>query len=78
MINNMHIQEPADKWAKKVGRPFNFKIGNRDATFFTKSTEYGKLVENNHNDYLQQEQAKIMLGSSFVQSLDIGSDTGTD
>ena len=74
----MQIQEPADKLAKQVGRPLKFKIGNRDTTFFTKSTEYGKLIENNHNDYLQQEQAKHMLRESFVQSFNIGSDNGTD
>ena len=61
MINNMHIQEPTDTLAKNVGRPLEFKIGNRDTTFFTKHTEYGNLIENNHNDYLQQEQANILL-----------------
>ena len=45
MINKTHIQEPADKLAKTVGRPLKFKIGNRDATCFSKSTEYGTLID---------------------------------
>ena len=74
MINNMHIQEPADKLSKTVGKPLKFHIGSREATFFTKSTEYGKLLDNNHNDYLLQENAKKQLRDSFVQRYDIGSD----
>ena len=58
IINNMHIQEPADKLAKEVGKPLRFHIGSREATYFTKSTEYGKLLENDHNDYLLEETQK--------------------
>ena len=65
IINKMHIQEPADKLAKTVGKPLRFYIGNREATFFTKSTEYGKLIDNNHNDYLQEENTKRSMRSAL-------------
>ena len=69
----MYIQEPADKLAKSVGRPLRFKIGKRDATIFTKSTEYGKLIDNNHNDNLLQEEAKQAMRSAFVDKVKSGS-----
>ena len=73
IINKMHIQEPADKLAKTVGKPLKFHMGNREATFFTKTTEYGKLLDNNHNDYLREENAKRILTKSFVQHFNIAS-----
>ena len=78
IINKMHIQEPADKLAKTVGKPLRFYIGNREATLFTKSTEYGKLIDNNHNDYLQEEHLKRAMRSAFAESFNIGSDAGSD
>ena len=77
IINNMHIQEPADKLAKEVGKPLRFHIGSREATYFTKSTEYGKLLENDHNDYLLEESAKRAMRSAFAEKFHIGSDAGS-
>ena len=76
--SRMNIQEPADKLAKTVGRPLQFHIGDRAATFFTKSTEYGKLIDNNHNDYLKQDQALRNNRTAFsrTQHFHIGSDVG--
>ena len=76
ITSRMNIQEPADKLAKTVGRPLQFHIGDRAATFFTKSTEYGKLIDNNHNDYLKQDQALRNNRTAFSQSqhFHIGSD----
>jgi hypothetical protein len=76
ILNKMNIQEPADKLAKEVGKPLKFHIGNREATFFTKSTEYGKLLDNNHNDYLQEENAKRATRAAFAERFHIGSDAG--
>ena len=73
----MHIQEPADKLAKEVGKPLRFHIGSREATYFTKSTEYGKLLENDHNDYLLEENAKRAMRSAFAEKFHIGSDAGS-
>ena len=77
IINKMHIQEPADKLAKTVGKPLHFHMGSREATFFTKSTEYGKLLDNNHTDYLVEENAKRAMRSAFVERFDISSDAGS-
>ena len=78
IINKMHIQEPADKLAKTVGKPLKFYMGSREATFFTKSTEYGKLLDNDQNDYLAEENAKRAMRSAFAERFHIGSDVGSN
>ena len=75
----MHTQQPADVLAKTVGKPLKFHIGNREATYFTKSTEYGKLLDNNHNDYLFQDRIKQAMAADCVQHFNIGTpDNGSD
>ena len=45
IIGNAHAQQPAHISAKTAGKPLKFHLGNGEATPFTKSTTYGKLLE---------------------------------
>ena len=56
---------------KDCWKPLKFHIGNREATYFTKSTDYGKLLDNNHNDYLLQDHVKRAMAADFVQHFNI-------
>ena len=70
-IKHMHIREPASKLSKDVGTPLNFYIGNREATLFTKSTEYGKYLDNGVNEYLAKDRENREMRDRFVQHFNI-------
>lgn len=74
----MHIQLPADILSKEVYQELKFHFGDRQASSFTKSTEHGTITENNHNNYLRQEEQTRALRSSFIEQYNIGSDIGEE
>ena len=75
-IKNMHIREPASKLSKDVGLPLKFHLGNREATLFTKSTEYGKYLDNGVNEYLAKDRENRDMRERFVQHFNIAEDDG--
>ena len=74
-INKMHIREPASVLSKDVGKPLKNHLGSREATLFTKSTEYGKFIDNDYNDYLKEEENKRALRSKFINRINSGSNS---
>jgi hypothetical protein len=77
-IKNMHIREPASKLSKDVGTPLKFHLGNREATLFTKSTEYGKYLDNGVNEYLEKDRENRDMRERFVQHFNIAEDDGPE
>ena len=75
-IENMHIREPASKLSKDVGTPLKFYLGNWEATLFTKSTEYGKYLDNGVNEYLAKGRENREMRERFVQHFNIAEDDG--
>ena len=73
-LKNMHIREPASKLSKDVGTPLKFYLGNREATLFTKSTEYGKHLDNGVNEYLAKDRENRDMRERFVQHFNIAED----
>jgi len=76
IIKNMHIREPASKLSKDVGTPLKFYLGNREVTLFTKSTEYGKYLDNGVNEYLAKDRENREMRERFVQHFNIAEDDG--
>ena len=75
-IKNMHIREPASKLSKVVGAPLKFHLGNREATLFTTSTEYGTHLDNGVNEYLAKDREHREMRDRFVQHFNIAEDDG--
>ena len=77
ILSKMHIQEHTEILANGVSTEIKFKLGKRDATLFTKSPEYGQLLDNNHiNDELIHQEIKRAMKATFAESFTIGADFG--
>ena len=77
ILSKMHVQEHTEILAKGVGKEVKFKLGKRDATLFTKSPEYGQLLDNNHiNDELIHQDIKRAMKAPFAERFTIGADFG--
>jgi len=67
----MNIRKSTKELALDVDKPLKLIIGNRDATLFSKSFDYTKLLDNNYKDYIDAEEQKRLLRDGFIKSFNV-------